>query len=208
MRACRYALAVRPVVRELAPEWVERLRAERWYAATAAGMPDGMAVCFRLGVTGDGRLCVTGLFLGATDRPGDGRSRVLELGSNVEVTSSLLRLVPVARLLEAMVCRAGDTDPHHAYFASLPEQTMNVPAVARRPGRRGHGDEHYRQVADAWRAARASSPRAPMRAFLAANRWAPRTESTIYRWLARARALGLLDADGSPGPLAEPSGGT
>lgn len=178
--------------RVLDPSWVERLAGERWFTASGGPLPDGTTVCFRLGVSADGRLVVTGLFLGATESDGEGRARHLDLASNTEVTSRLLRAVPVGELVSWVTRNAGLNGPWSDYFASLPKVIPQVPAVRARPGPRGHPPEHYRAVAEAWMVARRLRPRAPMKAFLDANPWAPRTESTIYRWIGRARELGLL----------------
>ena len=63
------------------------------------------------------------------------------------------------------------------------------PTAQRRPGRRGHDDDHYRKVADAYKALIAKGETAP-------NKWIAEdwgySRNTVAGWVRKARQLGFL----------------
>lgn len=89
-----------------------------------------------------------------------------------------------------------------AAFADFPDSLDEVPPLGdepRRPGRRGHPDAFFAQVAKQYRAAQVRSPTKPVQSM--ANH-AKRNPATIHRWLTRARELGYLphETDGENAP--------
>jgi len=68
-----------------------------------------------------------------------------------------------------------------------PAPASERPVQATRKGARGHDDQHWRMVWDAWRQAAMAAPRSPVKFLLRSGRW-PVTDATMRRWIARARA--------------------
>ncbi len=63
------------------------------------------------------------------------------------------------------------------------------PEVKRRPGRQGHSDDHYKQVADAYKAFITTGESAPNKRI--AEEWGY-SRNTVAGWVRRARQLGYL----------------
>jgi hypothetical protein len=158
-------------------------------------------VLFRLGVGEDGQLIATGLLI-AAERELTTRAVRLPLASIVSRFAAEVVAKPSTyKRLQAELSGhdfekdarwrawtaegAAPTD-----FVSHPRTgPVQVPRV--RPGRRGYPDDHYRQVAKAYRRAKRQHPRAPIRALMEELN---ASEPTIHRWIGIARDKGFLKA--------------
>jgi hypothetical protein len=172
---------------------LDRLRAavrHDWAVFAGEGNPpDVPPVALAISTSQDGRKICTGVIVGLNEAypTGDGAGSV---GLPVEVTSRALRSIPIAELIGRAV--HDDRAPErHAGFRALVESRMPTTVAAQRtPGPKGHPDEHFKQVADLYRAALKAEPRRPM-TWLAA-RYPGVNRSTVARWVQRARDRGFL----------------
>lgn len=73
--------------------------------------------------------------------------------------------------------------------AEGPDALKHKPVGRTRPGRRGYSEDHWRMVARAYRQAKRTHPRAPIRALMAELH---ASEPTVHRWLRTARERGYL----------------
>ena len=167
-----------------------------WVSVEYEGAPYPIAV--QLGQANDGRLICTGLRLGGEEVPG-GTS-----GGPVEITARSLREIPLTRLLVAItgVLNAQQMKARVHPAASVTrtadlfeEKLMPYMRIPARPGPKGYPDEHFRQVADAYRRALIKHPRGTFKA-LADQLHA--SEATVRRWVQRAQDRGYLGAS-TPG---------
>jgi hypothetical protein len=151
-----------------------------WHRVDGGALP--WPVLVRLGIS-DGRLVVTGILIGSQDDP-------------PEVTSRQLRRVSIPDVTENIARSAWAGDPHlGAFWRTLIEGTAAPHRLSRRrPGPRGYGRDHYRHVAKRYRQALLRKPRSAMATLAVELRASP---STARRWVATARALGLL----GPAPI-------
>lgn len=127
------------------------------------------------------------------------------------LSSTDLRELPVATLLAALwrsqtaqiertaqvaheLATGGVDEEQRRAWARVAEESNASPfRHKRRPGRAPLGDEHFAEVAAVYERARADpgrTPRAPTKAV--AEHFAT-SHSTATKWVARARAIGLLD---------------
>jgi hypothetical protein len=151
-----------------------------WHAITGGALP--WPVLVRLGMV-EGRLVVTGLFIGAV---GNENRVVSAVEDEREITSRDLRAVSIPDITETIAREARG----NLIFRTLFVETAHpYRRPRRRPGPRGYGREHFRHVAVRYRAALRNSPRSPI-ATLAAELSAD--PSTVRRWLGRARDMGFL----------------
>lgn len=166
------ALCYRPVAMTrtltFGDDWLAsfaELGALPWYGFEMSDRPHGIAVC--IGEADDGRLVVTGL--------------LIDPRKNVEVTSRLLREIP----LGAIIHRASTGPP-----VERPPGSMRYRIGKPRPGPTGLPVKHFQRVADLYRLALRAHPRTPVRRLMAQMGI---SESTAHRYLERCRELGLLD---------------
>lgn len=173
--------------------------ASTWISVEDAELPAPLRL--RLGVSDDHRLVCTGLLIDTPDR---------------EITARDLRHIRLAEILTTLIRRA-PRDPElrllvaHLYTGAmvadpgsgagvdqLVDTMTRMQAVAERrpgrvrrarPGRRGYPDDHYREVAKAYRQAKRQHPRAPVRALMEELHV---SEPTAHRWLRTATAKGFL----------------
>lgn len=174
--------------------------ASTWVRVEDAALPRPLYV--RLGVGDDNRLVCTGLLVDSDPE--------LEL----ELTARDLRRIPLSEILTTII-RQASRNPElgslivflyagaHARTpdpgADVYDSLTRMQAVAdrqrsrrvrrARPGRRGYPDDHYRQVAKAYREAKQQRPRAPVRALMEELHV---SEPTVHRWLRTAREKGFL----------------
>jgi hypothetical protein len=162
-----------------------------WVRAAGGDLPQPVLV--RLGLSDDGRLVATGLHIEA---PSELAARDLRLplawivgeiaARRPDVFKSLLaeRLEYADRIKRAR----GKMDTLRAAA-----QPVGRPVMRRaRPGRRGHPDAHYRQVAQAYRRAKRQHPRGPIRALMEELH---ASEPTVHRWLNTAVEKGFLEKE-------------
>jgi hypothetical protein len=170
-----------------------------WIGFTGEDLP--FSVAMSLGRSSDGRLTCTGLVLtnltiGAQhgdDVPDQLRDEPLE------ITSRLLRTLPVAQLVGSVAAMRDDPEGA-AFFRRTFALADDLPALQRpRPGPRGHDRAWFERVANEYRAALAHSPRKPIKT-VAEQLHA--SEATVRRWVQRARDMGLLGAS-TPGRAGE-----
>jgi hypothetical protein len=173
-----------------------------WIHVEGGDLPHPMSV--RLGVRADGQLVATGV--------------VIDADEGVEVTTRDLRLSLAQILSEfaATVARPSEKRRLYGELHGHPEfadderfqqwsedhpgsavDFLDVGArlrAVKRPGRRGWSDDHYREVAKAYRRAWREHPRAPIRALMEefGSPGSPAPESTVHRWIRTARAKGFL----------------
>jgi hypothetical protein len=162
----------------------------------------------------DDRLEVVGIQLRCWFIDTEGNKQPLPDGLR-PVTTGLLRSVSLPRLIDEMkdemVARGLGLGERHALMRKVLDAAGQAPSsdarelleraqAGERPrsrqGRRTvHGDEHYRQVAETYRAAHEAgeNPTQAVKRTLGAQ-----SDSTASRWVREARARGLL-AKGRPG---------
>jgi hypothetical protein len=172
-----------------------------WIGFSGKDLP--FPVAMSLGRAPDGRLICTGLLIANLDLPAiyDPPADAPEwYGSQrVEVTPRSLRKLPLAELLESVVALRDDPRGR-AFFREIFRLADELPTLPRRrPGPRGYDRAHFEQVADAYRAALAHTPHAPIKALAQQLHY---SEATVRRWLQRARDMGLLGAS-TPGRAGE-----
>lgn len=149
-------------------------------------------VALKLARSSDGRMICTAMIVGLNEAYPvviDGRGGYQ--ATPVEVTSRALRKIPVAELI-GRAMRSADAP---GWGDLVKRRVPKVRAVQRSPGPKGHPDEHFREVADAYREALLAEPRRPM-AWMQRHYHADRT--TIARWVKRARDMGYL-GEADPG---------
>lgn len=148
-------------------------------------------VAVRVGKLPDGELACTAVVIG--------------FANDEAVTSSDLRKVPLPAILSDIVDhvetlrRVGGDPPDErpeladllALFVEPVDHSVAVPTP--RPGPRGHTDEFYRRVAEAYLRAKADprTRRAPIQALRAMPAFAS-SDATARRWVQRARDKGFL----------------
>ncbi len=161
-----------------------------------------VAVC--LGRSADGDLICTGLIVGLSQAYPHGAGK-RHKRPDVEVTSRSLRGVPVAELIgRAIPMARGEQNNMPEWMVErILGRVPDLPQVKRNPGPKGHGDEHFRNVAAWYRRAVDEHPRAPMK-WLAEQLHADR--ATVNRWVQRARDKGYL-GEAIPGRAGERTGG-
>lgn len=156
---------------------------------------------FRFSLADDGRLVATGLHIEA-DGELAARDLRIPLASVVsDFLAASAKPATAGRLREELVRGIkfdlsgveGDELPE-AWKWLLPVPAKKRPVRRARPGRRGHPETHYRQVAQAYREAKRRQPRAPIRALMEELH---ASEPTIHRWLRTARERGYLKGDES-----------
>jgi hypothetical protein len=171
----------------------------------AEGDPLPHPVFVRLALGDDGQLIATGLLVDAESGELTTRGSRVSLADVVRAfASAVSRPATYKRLARELHGRApsaaeGDWRPDLsstpwiefvAVSASGPDALRHVPVPRTRPGRRGHPDEHYLKVAQAYRRAKRTHPRAPIRALMEELHAA---EPTVHRWVRTARERGYLD---------------
>jgi hypothetical protein len=126
------------------------------------------------------------------------RTRRVSLSMPGRMTASELRRFPWDRWLYAAETFYRDpqlrawhaaNDAGKGAALKTPEAPPNASAAPRRPGRRGHPDSHYRQIAERYRQLVASGIGNPT-ATIAAERFA--NHNTVAGWLRVARQRGYL----------------
>lgn len=176
---------------DLSEPWDEE-RAKRllgkhpWLTLTRPDLP--FPIHARFGRSDDGRLVCTGLLVAGDDPR--------------EITSRSLRAIPMGDVVEQVAAARDDQEVGAIVrrVMGIDDEPKDIPR--RRPGGGGYGREHFEQVATAYRAALATSPRAPMKELA---RRLSTSEATARRWVQRARDMGLLGASqpGKAGELSE-----
>lgn len=172
-----------------------------WIRAEGDDLPH--PVLIRLGWGEDDQLVATGLLIAAEgERELTTRALRLPLARIVSefattvaskpATAKRLSLELSGRSEWAKDLRWKTWDPRGASAADFiaHPRTGAAPTIERvRPGRRGHPDAHYRQVAKAYARAKRKHPRAPIRALMAELH---ATEPTVHRWIRTAREKGFI----------------
>ncbi len=162
-----------------------------WFRAAPSDENDPLAampVFLRITRSEAGKLICTALLIGD-----DGRSPFPAR----PITAAILRTIPLPELLAAALDSADFPD---SYGASIRAYLAGLPTIAAsHPGPRGHSDNHFRDVATAYRAALVSAPRAPTK-WLAQQMHV--SLPTARRWVQRARDRGFLGAS-EPGKAGE-----
>lgn len=155
---------------------------------------DGPDVFVRLGRDGvSGRLVCTGLLIGDLNPFHWPHHEQLR-----EVNAAVLRAIRIPELLAAAIRVADVPDEFGAMVRSLNERAPLAGRVAR-PGAAGYSDEHFAEVAKAYRAALIEAPHAPTK--LLAQRLHV-SLPTARRWIQRARDRGYL-GPATPGRAGE-----
>jgi hypothetical protein len=131
------------------------------------GAPLARPFWLRLGVADDGRPICTGL--------------VIDSDPERELTARDLRRIPISDVLT----RFARSRMSPNLQAALEQQ----PARRPRPGSGGHSNDHYGQVARAYKRAKRKYPRAPIRALMVELH---ASEPTVHRWLREATKRGFL----------------
>jgi hypothetical protein len=172
-----------------------------WIAFHDDRLPFPIAIS--VGRSPDGRLVCTGLLIANLDFPAiyDPPPDAPEwYGSKrVEVTARSLRQLPLAALLGSIEALRDDPKAR-AFYREVFRLADDLPErPRRRPGRKGHDQAHFEHVAEAYRAALARAPQAPVK-LLAEQLHA--SEATVRRWVHRARDMGLLGPS-TPGRAGE-----
>lgn len=129
-----------------------------------------------------GRVVCTGLIVGRLPPWDDGR---------VEVTSRNLRTIRISELIGLVTWDDGAPDEWSTAVRALMADAPVLKDAPRRPGPKGHPDDHFRAIAHAYRRAQLEAPRAPMRWLV---EHLDRSEPTVRRWVQRARDKGYLGA--------------
>jgi hypothetical protein len=170
------------------PTWIASVFGElasyaNWHTVSGGGLP--WPVLVRLGLA-EGRLVVTGLFIGAVDEQGQAASAVEQ---EREITSRALRAVSVPDITETIARQAARSDGLGFIERGMVETAHPHRRPRLRPGPQGYPRDHFRDVARRYRAALRRSPRAPIATL--AREW-PADPSTVRRWIGRARDMGYL----------------
>jgi hypothetical protein len=157
-------------------QWQRKLFAKlgegsAWFELTFDRLPEGdpaRHVMVKLGRSVDGRLVCTGLLMGAE--------------AESEITARSLRTVPMGAFLKAVA--------EWNFGRALSGVKPTRPAR----GRPGASVKFYEQVAAEYRKAMSAVPHAPVLelARRLGQPGKPRSDSTVRRWLRKARRLGLL----------------
>ena len=137
---------------------------ERWFQFD---MGDNFAWA-RLGQTDEGRLILTGLFLGA-----DGETEITSRGLREIRWDKVLELAANMGLHQAR-------QPGHRKWPFKPAQVVGAKRLPR---------EHFERVAQAYRVAIERDPRAPIPQLAAVF---ATSLPTMARWVAKCRSMGLL----------------
>lgn len=160
-------------------------------------------VLVRLGVGEDGHLVATGLLVEAEGELST-RAVRLPLATIVSEFAAAASKVPTyKRLRRELFSIKAESEEEAAWqpetpkgypdwwlavdFLSVDDRERVVARV--RPGRRGYPDDHYRQVARAYKRAKRVNPRAPIRVLMEELH---ATEPTVHRWLRTARERDFL----------------
>ena len=110
----------------------------------------------------------------------------IESKSEDQLTARHLRHIPLAKILSEAVQRL----ERSGMYRPAAKVVAGLPAARRaRPGRHGHPDKHYRDVASDYRQAKRDNPRAPIQELMAKHHV---SEPTVHRWLRKARERGFL----------------
>lgn len=153
---------------------------------------DGPDVWVRLGRDPSGRLVCTGLLIGDFNQFIDTyRERPRE------VNAAVLRSIRIPEILAGALRIADVPDDFGAMVRYLNERAPLADRV--RPGAAGYGDEHFAEVAKAYRAALIEAPHAPTK--LLSERLHV-SLPTARRWIQRARDRGYL-GPATPGRAGE-----
>lgn len=150
-------------------------------------------VYLRLGAGEDGRLVCTGLLVSA-DAEQELTARDLRRIRLSETLTEFLRYASRARGMEQLLgellgigYKASDHDD--AWRLLLPVTTRRTAVQRARPGRPGYSDDHYRNVARVYKAAKRKHPTRPIRVVMEEL---GATEPTVHRWLRTARDKGFI----------------
>jgi hypothetical protein len=173
-------VAVPPVDEAKVAKILHRLGDEpqRWLRVQVGPDEPPRTILLRFGRAADGRIIVTGVFIGAEER---------------EVTARSLRQLPLAHLIA--FARSGQPRLLNWWLAQgLATSTERV-VRAGPPGPKGHPREFFEQIAEQYRRALEEAPSTPVK-WLAlevkTREDKPTPESTVRRWLQRCRDMGLL----------------
>jgi hypothetical protein len=129
------------------------------------------------------------------DPDDDYRVRTVQLSMPGRITPTELRRFPWDRWLWLADFNIRDPFMHSGSVAHVPKNDMAPRKAPKpepapgRPGRRGHPDEHYRDVAERYRQLRSEGVTNPT-ATIAAERFA--NHNTVAGWLRGARERGYL----------------
>jgi hypothetical protein len=161
-------------------------------------------ILIRLALSDDGRLVASGLIV-ESDGELTTRSLRLPLARIVAEFAAAAAHVPTyKRLRRELMGRTTESAGEAAWTPQIPKGVpdwwlasdfIDTPTrlrqakTARRPGRRGYPDQHYREVAKAYTRAARQHPRAPIQALM---KELHATEPTVHRWLRTARERGYL----------------
>jgi hypothetical protein len=127
----------------------------------------------------------------------DYRVRTVQLSMPGRITPTELRRFPWDRWLDMADFVIRDPEMHPRTFSLDPKENLSPAKASKpkpkpapgRPGRRGHPDEHYQEVAERYRQLRAQGVTNPT-ATIAAERFA--NHNTVAGWLRGARERGYL----------------
>jgi len=167
------------------------VRARRWLRLSGGDLPYPVSISIGVGV--DGRLACTGLIVGAAE------------GDSVEITSTSLRSVKIADLLQDVSALTDDEDFGDLMHHVIQSVADDLPGPRTRPGARGLPHEHFETVAREYRRALRVAQRAPvqeLRRRMGAASGHDVPEPTARRWIQRARDKGLL-GEATPGKAGE-----
>lgn len=176
-----------------------------WIRAEGPELPH--PVLIRLGIGGDERLIATGLIIEADGELATRATRIPLAAIVTEFAAAASKPATYKRLYAEMaghpefaedkskLWRDWKPEAEEGFLPGLGADFLDVDTRQRviprvRPGRRGYPDEHYRDVAKAYRRAKRRHPRAPVRALMDDEHAA---EATVHRWLREARRRGFLD---------------
>lgn len=179
-----------------------------WHELHVEGL--SAPVYLQFGLSEDGRLACTGILMGPRLRPGVAEVRgmpALLIGESgdTEITARDIRRIPLGAVLASVGDQARNpSSPFYGLLPLLPQWAAPLTDIKERlvklrPGPTGHSEEHFRDVANRYRAALRHSPRRPVRAL---SEELHASEATIRRWLQRARDKGFL-GQASPGKSGE-----
>ena len=149
-------------------------------------------IAVRFGRSNESRPIITGLLIGFgdDDESPDGDVQ-FDSRARFAITAEFLRKIKPASIVAGVV-EAANTENYSAR-AIFGEVAENAPAVdvalPRSPGRRGHGPDFYRQLADKIRAVRADNPTASIELIAEKLGYHP---SHLWRLRKKAIALGEL----------------
>jgi hypothetical protein len=149
-------------------------------------------LAMQIGFEPDGRLICTGLLIGwQIDAIGDPAQA--DPAARKELTARALRDIRLGELLAdyaPLAADGSDPNPSRSRDASpIPNWLLQTVPRPPHPGPKGYDDNHYKRVAQLYKAALVDAPRAPM------VRLAEQLQcgnATAYRWRDEAAARGFL----------------